>query len=61
MNDTPRFSKGHKDYYWPDEEMIAHWLRTYSSLDEQGVQAAHDRRKEVRREIRELERQLERK
>lgn len=60
MNDTLRLSKGHKDYYSPDEEMIAHWLRIYSGLDEQGVQAARDRRKEVRREILDLERQLDR-
>lgn len=59
MNDTPRLSKGHKDYYWPDEEMISHWLRIYSAQDEQGVQAARDRRQEVKREIRELERQFE--
>ena len=59
MNDTLRLSKGHKDYYSPDEEMMVHWLRTYCGLDEQGIQAARDRRNEVRGEIRELERQLQ--
>ena len=58
MNDTPRLSKGHKDYYYPDEEMIAHWLRTYSGQNEKGVQAARDRRNEVKREIWALEKQL---
>ncbi|KPG97713.1 hypothetical protein AEQ67_16620 [Pseudomonas sp. RIT-PI-q] len=58
MNDTLRLSKGSKDYYSPDEEMMVHWLRKYCALDEQGVQAARDRRKEVKREIWELEQQL---
>ena len=58
MNDTPRSSKGHKDYYYPDEEMVALWLRRYAGLDESRVQAALERRKEVKREIRALEDQL---
>ncbi|WP_241668531.1 hypothetical protein [Pseudomonas sp. Sample_22] len=57
MNDTLRGSKGHKDYYYPDEEMMAHWLRRYAGLDEPSVQAALERRMEVNREIWEFERQ----
>ncbi|WP_236708398.1 DUF6933 domain-containing protein [Pseudomonas sp. Root562] len=57
MNDTPRGSKGHKDFYYPDEEMMAHWLRRYAGLDEPSVQAALERRMEVKREIWEFERQ----
>jgi hypothetical protein len=59
MNDAPRSSKGHKDYYFPDEEMIAHWLRHYVGLDEAGVRAARERRMEVKREIWKLQRQLD--
>jgi hypothetical protein len=59
MNDRPRNSKGHKDYYFPDEEMMAHWLRRYCGLDESVIQTALDRRMEVKREIRALQRQLE--
>ena len=55
--DTPRGSKGHKDYYFPDEEMIVHWLRRYGGLDESAVQAARERRMEVKREIWAFERQ----
>lgn len=51
MNDTPRHSKGVKDFYFPDEEMIVHWLRRYCALDEAEVQAAKERRKQVYREI----------
>ncbi|AKJ98578.1 hypothetical protein V5F23_21465 [Pseudomonas sp. WP18] len=58
MNNTPRGSKGHKDYYFPDEEMIIHWLRRYGGLDEPSVQKARERRMEVRREMRAFERQL---
>lgn len=58
MNDTPRSSKGRKDYYYPDEEMIVHWLRRYSGLDETRIKAARERRMEVKREIWALERQL---
>ncbi|CAN7686317.1 DUF6933 domain-containing protein [Pseudomonas brassicacearum] len=58
MNDTPRSSKGHKDYYYPDEEMIVHWLRRYGGLDESAAQAARERRMEVKREMRAFERQL---
>jgi len=36
-----------------------HWLRQYCGLDEQGLQAARDRRKDAREEFRELERQLQ--
>ncbi|KOY03389.1 DUF6933 domain-containing protein [Pseudomonas nunensis] len=56
MNKFLRLNKVHKDYRAPDEEMIAHWLRAYSGQDEQGVQAARDRLKEVRRQALELER-----
>ncbi|TVT84122.1 hypothetical protein [Pseudomonas sp. H3(2019)] len=59
MNDTLRNSKGHKDYFYPDEEMMVHWLRTYCGLDELGIQAARDRRKQVRQELRDLERHLQ--
>ena len=59
MNDTFRNSKGYKDYYAPDEEMMVHWLRQYCGLDELGLQAARDRRKDARQEFRELERQLQ--
>lgn len=59
MNDTPRGGKGHKDYYFPDEEMMVHWLCQYCGLDESGIQAARDRRKEVRRETFELLNQLD--
>ncbi|BBP57758.1 hypothetical protein [Pseudomonas sp. St316] len=58
MNQTPRSSKGRKDYYYADEEMIVHWLRRYSDLDEPAVQAARERRMEVKREIWAFERQL---
>jgi hypothetical protein len=59
MNDFLRGSKGHKDYYFPSEEMMVHWLRQYCGLDESGIQAARDRRKEGRRETQELMQQLE--
>jgi hypothetical protein len=59
MNDCPRNSKGHKDYYFPDSEMMAHWLRRYCGLDESGIQTALDRRMEVKREIWALQRQLD--
>ena len=59
MNDAPRSRKGHKDYYFPDEEMIAHWLRHYVGLDEPGVRAARERRMEVKREIWKLQCQLD--
>ena len=58
MNDTLRISKGRKDYFSPNEEMMVHWLRAYCGLDEPGIQTARDRRKEVKREIRELESRL---
>ncbi|VVQ33161.1 hypothetical protein PS943_03244 [Pseudomonas fluorescens] len=58
MNDTLRLSNGHKDYYSPDEEMMVYWLRKYCCLDEPGIQAARDRRKEVKREIWALESSL---
>ncbi|MEH6353427.1 DUF6933 domain-containing protein [Pseudomonas sp. 3JA] len=57
-NNTPRSSKGHKDYYYPDEEMIIHWLRVYGGVDDSAAEAARERRMEVRREIWALERQL---
>ncbi|MFS2072712.1 DUF6933 domain-containing protein [Pseudomonas sp. CT11-2] len=55
MNDTVRSNNGVKGYYLPDEEMMAHWLRQYCGLDEAGIQAARDRREEVRRQIWALE------
>ncbi|VVQ04275.1 hypothetical protein PS918_04488 [Pseudomonas fluorescens] len=58
MNDTPRSSKGHKDFYYPDEEMVAHWLGRYCELDESGIHAALERRMEVKREIWALQDQL---
>jgi len=58
VNDTPRSSKGHKDYYYPDEEMIVHWLSRYAGLSDAAVQAARERRMEVKREIWAFERQL---
>lgn len=51
MNDTPRSSKGAKDYYFPDEEMALHWLRHYNFLDDVQLHAAKARRNEVAREI----------
>lgn len=51
MNDTPRNSKGAKDYYFPLEEMMLHWLRNYCFLDDVQLHAAKERRKEVAREI----------
>ncbi|KDD68798.1 hypothetical protein V466_11905 [Pseudomonas mandelii PD30] len=48
MNDTPRSSKGHPNgYYFPDEEMMIHWLRHYCSVSESGIQAARDRRRQL--------------
>jgi hypothetical protein len=58
INDTLRGGKGHKDYYYPDEEMVIHWLRRYGGLDEPRAQAARERRLEVRREIRALQSKL---
>ncbi|MNV73127.1 hypothetical protein D3C71_1662590 [compost metagenome] len=59
MNDYPRNSKGHKDYFYPDSEMMAHWLRRYCGLDATGILTALDRRMEVKREIWALQRQLD--
>ncbi|MEO6675866.1 MAG: hypothetical protein ABIO21_00700 [Pseudomonas sp.] len=58
MNKRLRLMKSQQDYCAPDDEMIAHWLRTYSGQNEKGVQAARDRRNEVKREILALEKQL---
>ncbi|CAH0243648.1 hypothetical protein SRABI112_02931 [Pseudomonas mediterranea] len=58
MNNTPRGSKGHKDYYFPGEEMIIHWLRRYGGLDEPSLHNARERRIEVKREMWAFERQL---
>ena len=50
----------HDILQWVDDEpMMVHWLRQYCGLDEQGLQAARDRRKDAREEFRELERQLQ--
>lgn len=54
-----RGGKEHKDYFYPDEEMIVHWLSRYGGLDEFGIQAARERHKEAKREIREVVRQLQ--
>ncbi len=51
MNDTPRSSKGQKDMYWPNVEMVAHWLREYCAVDEAGIERALKRRLEAWREI----------
>lgn len=51
MNDTPRSSKGQKDMYWPNVEMVAHWLREYCAVDEAGIEHALKRRLEAWREI----------
>jgi len=51
VNDTPRSNKGRKGYYYPDEEMVAHWLRRYVGLEESSIQTALERRMEVKREI----------
>ncbi|MDR9864511.1 MULTISPECIES: hypothetical protein [Pseudomonas] len=51
MNNRLRNSKGRKDYFRPDEEMIAHWLRQYCAVDEAGAQAALERRKQAERDI----------
>lgn len=59
VNDTPRSNKGYKGYYYPDEEMLIHWLRRYAGLDEAAIQAASERRMEVKREIREFEWQMD--
>jgi hypothetical protein len=58
INSFIRGNKSAKGYLVPDEEMMAHWLRTYCGVNEPGVQTARDRRKEVKQEIRELESQL---
>jgi hypothetical protein len=55
MNHFIRGSKNIKGYLVPDEEMMAHWMRQYCGLDEPGIQAARNRRDEVKREIRVLE------
>ncbi|MBC3208585.1 hypothetical protein HU755_17410 [Pseudomonas sp. SWRI111] len=55
MNSHIRNAKGRKDYFRPDEEMIAHWLRQYCAVDDAGVQAALARRTEAAREIRAFE------
>ena len=51
MNDTPRSSKGQKDMYWPNVEMVAQWLREYCAVDEAGIERALKRRLEAWREI----------
>lgn len=51
MNDTPRSSKGQKDMYWPNVEMVAHWLREYCAVDEAAIERALKRRLEAWREI----------
>ena len=55
INGFIRGNKSVKGYLVPDEEMMTHWLRDYCGLDESVIQAAHNRRIEVKREIDELE------
>jgi hypothetical protein len=55
INGFIRGNKSVKGYLVPDEEMMIHWLRQYCGLDAPRIQAAHTRREEVKREIRELE------
>lgn len=59
INNFLRGGKGFKDYFYPEEAMIVHWLRRYGGLDEADVQAAYQRYKEVKREMREFEQQLQ--
>ena len=58
MNDRPR-SKGQKECFWPDEEMIAHWLRQYCAADETDIHGALKRRRKAQQEIRAFEATLE--
>ncbi|UST57662.1 hypothetical protein NF672_19770 [Pseudomonas moraviensis] len=55
MNSQIRNAKERKDYFRPDEEMLAHWLRRYCGVEKPGVQAALERRREAEREIETLE------
>ncbi|MBV6825002.1 hypothetical protein [Pseudomonas sp. PD9R] len=55
INAFIRGNKSAKGYLVPDEEMVAHWLRQYCRLDEPGIEAARNRREEVRQEIHGLE------
>lgn len=55
MNSQIRNTKDRKDYFRPDEEMLAHWLRQYCGVEDLGVQAALERRREAEREIRAFE------
>ncbi|MGX9865876.1 DUF6933 domain-containing protein [Pseudomonas moraviensis] len=55
MNSQIRNAKERKDYFRPDEEMLAHWLRQYCGVEKPGVQAALERRREAEREIGTLE------
>lgn len=55
MNSQIRNAKERKDYFRPDEEMLAHWLRQYCGVEKPGVQAALERRREAEREIETLE------
>ena len=59
MNSRLRNSKGRKDYFRPDEEMIAHWLRQYCAVDESGIQAALERRKQAERKIEAFQSELQ--
>jgi hypothetical protein len=55
MNSQIRNTKDRKDYFRPDEEMLAHWLRQYCGAEDLGVQAAVERRREAEREMRAFE------
>jgi hypothetical protein len=55
MNSQIRNAKERKEYFRPDEEMLAHWLRQYCGVEKPGVQAALERRREAEREIGTLE------
>jgi hypothetical protein len=52
MNNMVKGSKDQKDHFYPNEEMVSHWLRQYSGLDETGMQNALARRKQADLEIR---------
>lgn len=49
-NRTPRGSKGHKDLYFPDEEMLIHWLQKFCGANEASAQEARELRSQLNRE-----------
>lgn len=52
MNSRIRNTKDRKDDFRPDEEMLAHWLRQYCGIEERGVEAVIERRRQTERQIR---------